>query len=420
MRWLRLERCKVDLETGSVVGGTPDRLTSRELALLRLLVERAGKVVERQTVMCEAFGYAPNAASRAADKAMDSLRGKLERDKGAPVHLLTVFGVGYRFVPAASAPALRVFDKFIGREAELGVLRSAGPGLVTVLGPGGAGKTRLVREAFASDLALRFCDLLACRGDGDVLAEAERVLRLAAREGDRVERVADRLGADRLVLDNAEHVLDEVRALVTRWAPRVQVVVTSRVRLDLPGETVVSVGPLSAEDAADLFRDRAGVEADPDDVAAVVDLVEGLPLAIELAARRARLLPTDELRRRLAESPALLSTRAGTVPERHRDVRRVVAWSWGLLSDAERDALSQAALFRGGFDLAAAEAVLALGPGAPAVVDILQGLLDASLLRRSAAGRLDLYEVVRHFARGELRGEAGASARHDAWVARQA
>lgn len=443
MRWLELDICRVDLETGDVTtrarpGDAPIRLTSRELMLLRSLAAHPGQVIGRDLLLGEVFGYAANTVSRAVDKAMDSLRTKVERDKSSPAHLVTVHGQGYRFVPSAQrvpGPSRRP-DGFVGRDEESAALRASvdSSGFVTVLGPGGIGKTRLVLEVFAgSEPALAMCDLSACRTLADVLGEAERVLGLGPGNRDqdaRIERLTEiaRAGNRRIVLDNAEHVVEAVRAIAVACANVGAVMVaTSRVRLDVPGERLVSVGGLDRAAGQALFLARAPAadaaapdpERDADDIDAIVELVDGFPLAIELAARRTVLLPVRELRRRLEQTFALLSGPPAGVPARHRDVARTVAWSWDLLSEAERDVLVDLTVFEGGFDLDAAEAVVAPHPLGPPVVDLVQALLDASLIRRRTDGRMALYEVVRQFARERLSDarRRAVGERHGRWFA---
>jgi tetratricopeptide (TPR) repeat protein len=420
---LELDAVRVDLVTGAVEGMRSARLTNRELVLLRFLVERTGQVVSRDTLLGEVFGYAPRTLSRAVDKAMDSLRAKVEADKRVPVHLLTVYGQGYRFVPRVglrAAPGVgdRAGDRFVGRAEERAALRAAieTAGTITLLGPGGAGKTRLAAEVLDRTAGARTCDLTSCRTEADVLGAIEATLGIVTQSGDGACRSAHlalvlRDGGALLVLDNAEHVVDAVRRIVPPLSAHRPVVVTSRVRLDLGRERVIAVDCLPRADAVALFRDRAGpVGADDGAIAGVVDLVDRLPLAIELAARRARVMSVASLAARLARGHAVLGG-----PGERSGVHAMVAWSWALLDPLHQSALLQSTVFAGGFDLEAAEAVLRLPGGARPVIDVLQSLVDGCLARRRVDGRLDLYETVRQFLRERAAPDPEVVARHGAW-----
>lgn len=408
----------VDLERGTVSGARTGRLTNRELALLRFLAARPGEVVDRDTLLHEVFGYAPRTVSRAVDKAMDSLRAKVEADKRVPTYLLTVHGTGYRLaIPAPDRPAsLATADRRVGRTAERLRLREAlaGPGVTTLHGPGGVGKTRLAREETADLPHARACELSHCRTAADVLTAIEASLSASTPAGGVPARIAHLMVvvAARpvvLVLDDAEHVLDTVRPIAAALGEQIPVLITSRIRLDLPGERVIPVDPLPRADAVRLFRELAGaVNGTDDEVGAVVEWVDRLPLGIELAARRARLLSVPELARRLAHSHALLTGA-------DHGVEATVGWSWDLLDPAQQAVLRQAAVFAGGFSLDAAEAVLAPPAGAPPVLDLLQSLVEASLLRTRPDGRIELYHLVRQFARDRGPTDPEVGRRHGAY-----
>nr|MBX2800175.1 winged helix-turn-helix domain-containing protein [Myxococcales bacterium] len=433
MQTLDLASCTVDLTTGNVTGSRQATLTPRELQLLRHLAQRPGQVVERQVLLTEVFGYGPNTLSRAVDKAMNSLRDKVEADPRRPDHLLTVRGAGYQFVlPTATpsvSPPLPLTDPFVGRHterAQLQELLRTGCRLITLKGPGGSGKTRLVNEVLSADPRLRLCPIAQWTDLPSVLAQVERTLRILAREVEpaaRIERIGRVLAEQAvvLVLDNAEHVASALSDAILAWrraAPHATLVATSRVRLGLPGEVVLELGPLDRASARELFALRASRPCEDDPATGnVVDLLDRLPLAIELAARRARVLAVDELQRRLASSFDLLTTDA-PVPDRQRDVLATVRWSWDLLDPRQQQALTQCTAFVGGFDLPAAEHVIALDAPAPSVLDVIQSLVDASLLRVRRDGRLDLYESVRQFAKAHLTRPDEVWARHADWYAR--
>lgn len=348
-----------------------------------------------------------------------------------------------------SAPA----TPFVGRDDELGELHDQlkRSRLVSVLGPPGAGKTRLAMEyalrygsSFCSEGAggLWFCDLSEARDLDDVFRALALALDLtltdAHTEKKATERIAQALsarGPTLLLLDNFEQLVPlAVPALenLLRRAPELSAIVTSRVRVDVAGEQVHEVSGLdlpSGErgyecDAVRLFLDRArrarsDFDPSPDERAIVAELVtrlDGLPLAIELAGARMGVLGPGQLLDRLGQS--LDSLRGGR--GRSQTLRATLDWSWNLLAAHEQRALAQASTFHSGFSLEAAEAVLDLG-GAGDVLDVLESLRDSSLVRTAATRevpgevRFGLLDIVRAYAEEKLRasGEAAATeARH--------
>ncbi|MGW6497394.1 ATP-binding protein [Nonomuraea angiospora] len=305
---------------------------------------------------------------------------------------------------------------FIGRRQErqeaLAALTHAAP--VCLVGPGGVGKTRLAavlaQAASASFPAGgAFVDLTPV-GEGFVLRTVADALGLAERPPQPLESmVAERLALGRslLVLDNCEHLLDEVGDLVERLrsdCPQAGILIASRERPGLPGERVITVPPLAGE-AETLFLDRAraidpGFAAEPAVVAEVCARLDGLPLAIELAASRVAVLGIDALRVGLQDRLRLLSGARGR-PPRHRSLRAVIGWSHDLLEEEERALLRRLAVFAGGFDLAAATALM---PGTPpsATADVIGRLADKSLIGVVGGGRWRLLETIRAFAADRL------------------
>ncbi len=337
--------------------------------------------------------------------------------------------------PHHNLPARR--STFVGRRHEVadleGLLRTRR--LVTVTGPPGAGKTRLATEVATRLVGAwphgSFLVPLAELDDAGLVPSAIATALEIPRAGDEpvMQVLVEHLRRRRLLLllDNVEHVIDaagEVAALLDA-VPGLTVLATSRVRLRLDGEQEYPLGPLplgpgndsalrsTDSDAVTLFADRAAA-ADPrfaidadnaDAVADVVTRVDGLPLAIELAAARLRLFPIDELRRRLEPALDLLADGVVERPERQQTLRAAIGWSHDLLDPPDRALLRRLAVFRGGITVEAAEAV-ATGPPVVDVVSGLSRLVEASLLGRPAdtdPARIDCLETIRDFGLEQLR-----------------
>ncbi|SPT63626.1 transcriptional regulator NarP [Actinomadura madurae] len=296
--------------------------------------------------------------------------------------------------------------------------------LVTLLGTGGVGKTRLAAVAAeaaapAFPLGGAFVDLVPV-GEALVTQAVASALGVTQRPGRSLDDIiARRLARGRtlLVLDNCEHLLDAAAGFVERLltaCPTVTVLATARERIGVQGERTVPVRPLPVDsDAERLFLDRAAA-ADPGFTAARADVAEicrrldGMPLAIELAAARAASLGTTGLLAALDDVLRLLTGGRGPV-ERHRSLRGVIRWSHDLLTDDEKMLFECLSVFVGGFDLAAVGAVVPdLGAGTAA--DLLGRLVDKSLVVRTAEGRWRMLETVRAFAAERL----AAGAAHEA------
>jgi predicted ATPase len=320
-------------------------------------------------------------------------------------------------------------DELLGREADLAGLRALvrTGRLTTILGPGGLGKTRiahvLAREA--TQPRVHFVELVGISAPEDVVSEVGAALgvrnsvtgRRTLTPGQLADvrgRIAQELDTvpTLLVLDNCEHVLDAAASLVAFLLAStrdLRVVTTSRARLGIAAERVFLLSQLAAEDGAELFRRRArAVRPDaelPDPaVAEVVARLDGLPLAVELAAARIRTMSVDEVRRALADRFTLLRGRDRSAPVRHQTLTAVIAWSWDLLSAEEQRSLAWLSVFHDGFsaDVASAQ----LGPDGP---DLVAALVDQSLLSVSedeGASRYRMLETVREFGLQRL-AEAG-------------
>lgn len=461
-RYLELLGCTIDF--AACVARWPDgerTLTPTETRLLRYLSLQKGRAVDRQELLKEVWGYRGGVVTRTVKTTMGRLRAKVERNPRDPDHLLTVTGVGYRFAGAdesEAAPAPEPTSEapeedaptrhnlpatataLVGREVELGRLRAhldGGARLVTIVGTGGIGKTALLLRFATDEVArgswreIRIADLSGCTRGEDVVRAVATALdaRVEADELDAgVAQLAGTLrgrGAILLLLDDAERCAADLALVLSRWlddCPRASFLVTSRELLRIGGEVPLPLAPLPAERAADLFRARVGATAegygDDGALAPVVEQLDGIPLAIEMAAAWADLLSPEALLKRLSGQLDLLRSDRRDRPARHESLRATVASSWELLAERERVGLRQLALFAGPFGVEDAEAVL---DGDGGVLGLLRRLRERSLLRADASDadepRFRLFRAVRDYAR-EQGGDAEAARRHGRWLAR--
>jgi predicted ATPase/class 3 adenylate cyclase len=338
---------------------------------------------------------------------------------------------------------------FVGREAEVREVKAhlGNQRLVTLLGMGGLGKTRLslqvadeLKPLFAD--GVWFIDLSPIRDPALVVAEAAKVLGLRDEPGQPlIDTLTAHLKARRvlLVLDNCEHLMQasaDFAHAVLRGAPGVRLLASSREALKVPGELSYPVHPLPvpardagvaalmASTAARLFVERArlhkpGFELGEREAPAVAELVarlEGIPLALELAAARVRSLSVSDINLRLRDRYKLLTGGARALQERQQTLRALVDWSYNMLAPAECTALNRLSVFAGGFDLAAAEAVCGAEPlESDDVLDALSSLVEKSLVRldeSDAVARYRMLETIRDYAREklELAGDTAATA----------
>ncbi|GAA1350765.1 ATP-binding protein [Streptomyces beijiangensis] len=291
---------------------------------------------------------------------------------------------------------------------------------VTVVGPGGLGKTRLAHAVSrrAGQRVVYFVPLAGVTADEDVAAEVASALGAGAVSGpaaaDPVSGILGVLGSGPalLVLDNCEQIVrgaaDLVQALVSS-SKDLRVLATSRAPFGLTSEAVYALPELGLDTSVELFVQRAraaraGVELPPDAVAGLCRHLDGLPLAVELAAARVRVLSVEEIARRLGDRFALLRGGVRDVPERHRTLHAVVEWSWNLLAEDARAALRTLSVFPGGFLGDAAEQVL--GDDALFLLEELAGQSLITVADTPAGVRFRMLETVREFS-AVRRTEAG-------------
>ena len=343
--------------------------------------------------------------------------------------------------PAPPGAVLAPVNSFIGREVDAAevVRRLDAVRVLTLTGPGGVGKTRLALHV-ASAVAGRFPDgVVICElapvADPDAVAPAVATALGIQPHSDRSvgASLADFLKARTmlLVFDNCEHVVDAaarlLTVLVTR-CPQVTVLATSRERLAIDGEQVWPLGPLELESAVDLFCDRArAVRPDVDftsgeriGIEETCRRLDGLPLAIELAAARAGAMSPADMVERLDGRFLLLDHGSRSAPERHRSLRAVMDWSYERLQPPQRRLFDRVSVFAGGFTLEAAEEVCAGDGLARAEIPaLIADLVEVSLVvpaRGTGTGRYQLLETLRSYGRERLAG--GGQARQ--WQQRHA
>jgi predicted ATPase/DNA-binding SARP family transcriptional activator len=410
------------------------------------------------------------AAGRQADAlaAYESIRARLSDELGAvpspelqAAHVAVLQGESSGPAPApARRSNLRApVTSFVGREAELERISAMleRSRLVTLVGPGGAGKTRLAGEAVAGwqervGDGVWMVELAPVTAEVEVVAtvlgalgirDPSLIERRARRPQDGLERLLDVLADSEaiLVLDNCEHLIGAAAQLaedLLGHCPQLRIVATSREPLAIGGESLAPVPPLAlpgagagvaealAHPAVELFADRAsaarpGFAVDEGTVAVCVEIcrrLDGLPLAIELAAARLRTMPLETLAERLDDRFRLLTGGSRTALPRHRTLRAVVDWSWELLDEPERRFAQRLAVLRAG---PTAESALAIAaePGATEAdaLDALAALADRSLLQvvpGSAPPRYRMLETIREYGMEKLEASGELAAVRDA------
>ncbi len=371
------------------------------------------------------------------------------RDLSQPQRIWQARAAGLRH----DFPPLRTLDaaagnlpsqptSFLGREHDIAeisaMLRRAR--LVTLTGVGGVGKTRLSLQVAAA-VSPSFqggCWQVQLASVLDPAATAHAVaavLGVTQQQGQTIEQsIVEALGARQLllILDNCEHLINEAAALtraIMDHCPAVTLLATSREALTIEGEQVYPVAPLGFNEgihspAVKLFVERAravapdfSINGHADDVGDICQRLDGIPLAIELAAARIRAMSPAQIRARLADRFRLLTGGPRHGLERHQTLRQAVQWSFDLLAPAERAVLSRCAVFAGGFSFEAAEHVCASAEAAEAdILDLLDGLVRKSLVQVDRSGpivRYGMLETFRQFGEEQLRAMGESEAARD-------
>ena len=445
---IELAGCRVHIQRRIVErDGQELRLSAREAELFEYLSERPEQIISRAQLLSDVWGYKATVVTRAVHYTMVRLRKKVEQDPSFPTHLLTVHNRGYRFVPAspealasaaspspvADTPPTNLppqLDTFVGRSDALQALTMHLAGqdvrLVTLLGTAGAGKTRLAMAYGVQALntfpgGVWFCDLTEVRSLEGLISAVARSLDVTLNEADPKTQLGTLIaGFDQalVILDNFEQLVEHAQVL-TEWlgiAPNAKFLVTSRRRLAVAGEHLLDIAPLPLADAVQLFTARAIAakasftlnESNRPVVNEIVTRLDCIPLAIELAAARLRILAPRELLERLSQRLAILSGQRRDTRNHHASLEDAIEWSWNLLEPWEQLTLVQCSLFHGSFTLDAVEAVLNLTEleAAPWPLDAVEALVDHSLLRvvepRPGHVRYQMYVPIHQFASEKL------------------
>ncbi|WP_308820120.1 ATP-binding protein [Pseudonocardia alni] len=406
---LRSDRLRMVIELRRVRALALSRLgrAAEALGLLEQLATGKDEEVLLELLRSEAAVRGPAAALARYEDYRRALSEEMGTDPGAAMR------AQHAVLLAESAPIRRRGvvsepNPLRGRETDvarvISVLRTSR--LVTVLGTGGLGKTRLAHAVAgrAEQRTVQVVSLAGVRSDEDVIgtvAAAVAAGPLAVAAPDPLSAVAKLLDPGLLVLDNCEHVLDAAADLVHALLARtreLRVLATSRAPLDISSETVYPLPQLDPTATVALFCERARatqphVDLPAAEVEALCARLDGLPLAVELAAARVRVLTVPDILHRLDDRFALLRGAGRDRPARHRTLEAVVEWSWNLLDEETKAALRLLSAFPGGFTTDTAADIMG-----SEVLDLLETLVDQSLLPPAdRSGRFRMLQTVREF-----------------------
>ena len=444
-------RVRMGIHTGEPLAAPPRYVGVDVHRAARIASAAHGGQVVISQVTADLLAVEPIEGLRLRDLGLHRLK-----DLSEPRTLFQLAGEGLeeRFPPLRTLEGRRTnlpieVTSFVGRERELAevgsLLTQPQSRLLTLTGPGGTGKTRLALQA-AGSVVEEFEDgvfvvfLAATREPDAVLSAVAQAVGLREQMGEALAETLASFLRDRellLVLDNFEQIV-EVAPVLAGWmaaSPKLRLLVTSRAALHLSGEQIYDVHPLrlpedaggeavplADSEAALLFLARARA-ARPDFVitdenaAAVAEIcarLDGLPLALELAAARVRVLPPQALLARLDQRLSLLTGGARDLDERQRTMRATIAWSYELLDPEEQALFARLSVFVGGFRIDAVEAIVAAGAEPVDLLDGLSSLVEKSLLVEHSDGKREprffMLETIREYARERLEqsGEAAA------------
>ncbi|MEL6344847.1 MAG: tetratricopeptide repeat protein [Myxococcota bacterium] len=420
-------------------GGRRIRLTPTEHRLLSYFVTHANRLITQGELLEQVWQMSSHTRTSTVYVTINRLRKKIEATPRRPAHIFNSSGAGYIFRLVSAATPTRTVPvpntNFFGRvdERDQLVARCASPGVVTVLGAAGMGKTRLALALLeAQPQRGWFVNLTEARDAAAVTRAVAATIGCPLTSADPAETLInalENLGGALLVLDNFEQALTAADETVGRWLRSVEglrCVVTSRVRLGLAEERVFELGPLDDAAAAALFLDRAqqvrsSFNAEPMALSQLIGALGGSPLALELAANRARIMDVEQLLSALDDQLDVLARGGPALAPRHRSLRAAIQGSWSLLDPSAQQVLAQLSVFAAPFTAAAAQHVCT-SSSANWVPDVLQTLLDHSLLVEVASPdgppRMTMWSAIRAFAAEQLQDADATRQRYGMWFAR--
>lgn len=429
---IHLAAGKIDLEKRILTFEEGEEsLTEQENQLLAYFIENRDRVISKEELLLEVWQTRKSTKTRIVSQAIKQLRKKIRDSATSPTMLFSVYGQGYRFVlpeqPKPEVPSnLPVsLSPFFGRSVELQYcfdFFAQKERMLTILGTGGMGKTSLAMQY--ADLrrkeneylgGIYFFDLSDARNQEDITRIVSQSLNYTLPpEKDPVEAIAFHIqscGSCLLVFDNFEQITQYAQSTIAHWyhqSADAHFIITSRQRLGVSMEEVYELPPFDAEEAVQFFIEhqiRIGAKTNPSDeelllIAEIVQRLDGIPLALQLAASKTRLLSLKQIHARLQDRFRLLRVSHAT-NDRQSTMQAAIDWSWNVLDTVEKSVLMQSTVFRGGFDIDAAEQILTLPADVPRFIDdVLQQLIDKSMLvlRRGAEkNRITMYESIRHY-----------------------
>ncbi|HSF14619.1 MAG TPA: winged helix-turn-helix domain-containing protein [Vicinamibacteria bacterium] len=434
---MRFGRFELDRAEGRLWrGGELVPLRPKSLAVLGHLLSRRGRLVPREELL-EAVWPDTSVSDTVLKVCIRELRAALGDHASNPRFIETAHRRGYRFIAAVSRGSLpAALTSFVGRDRELMEIIKllGGARLLTLTGTGGCGKTRVALEAarlLEQPDEVHWVELADVSAPHAVASAVASSLGVVEHPGASVEDLIARRFAGResvLLLDNCEHLADSI-ALVAhrllRSAPGLRILATSREALRVDGEVTFAVPPLSADESHRLFVARA--EAARNDFATtqenalliseVCRRLDGIPLAIELAASRLQGLTLELLVERLDDRFRVLGDGVRGAAPRHQTLRATIDWSFDLLADEERRLFRRLSLFAGGFTLESAEVIgVDTILSRDRILETLSRLVAKSLVQLDREGRYRLLDTVRQYAREKIQEEGELPSVRDRYI----
>lgn len=434
---MRFGRFELDHAEGRLWrGGEPVPLRPKSLAVLGHLLSRRGRLVRKEELL-EAVWPDTSVSDTVLKVCIRELRAALGDHASSPRFIETAQRRGYRFIAPVSRGSLpAALTSFVGRDRELVEITNlfGGARLLTLTGTGGCGKTRLALEAarlLEQPAEVHWVELADVSAPHAVASAVASSLGVVEQPGASVEDLIARRFAGReslLLLDNCEHLVESVALLghrLLRSAPGLRILATSREALKVDGEVTFAVPPLSADESERLFvarakaarTDFAETQENAPLISEICRRLDGIPLAIELAASRLQVLTLELLVERMEDRFRVLGNGVRGGASRHRTLRAMIDWSFDLLTDEERRLFRRLSLFAGGFTLESAEVIgVDTILTRERILETLSRLVAKSLVQLDREGRYRLLETVRQYAREKLEKEGHLASVRDRFI----